>query len=218
MSMRGVAVLRPATEIPSSMGRGSLLDARCALIERTDGYPNLNDVVGITICDFVLWPDTEARRLPMLTRWRMTEQQTGAKELGQIQLVFLELPKYDASRPPHTVVEKWAFDIPAGNTFPPRIAASSSPARPGSTTSWSSRCARRQVGPAARVPRRCAGADESPGSRVDGESVYRKLERIVPVDHHPELDSSVADHDVLHMRAFANAVAVYRQKDGSIEA
>jgi hypothetical protein len=150
-------------------------------IAQGDGYPNLNDVVGITICDFVLWPDTEARRLPMLTRWRMTEQQTGAKELGQ-------------------------------------IAASSSPARPGSTTSWSSRCARRQVGPAARVPRRCAGADESPGSRVDGESVYRKLERIVPVDHHPELDSSVADHDVLHMRAFANAVAVYRQKDGSIEA
>ena len=74
-----------------------------------DGYPNLNDVVGITICDFPLWPDTEVRRLPMLTRWRMTEQQTGAKELGQIQLVFLELPKYDATRPPQTVVEKWAY-------------------------------------------------------------------------------------------------------------
>jgi hypothetical protein len=45
----------------------------------------------------------------MLTRWRMTEQQTGAKELGQIQLVFLELPKYDASRSPQTVIEKWAY-------------------------------------------------------------------------------------------------------------
>ena len=78
-------------------------------IAQGDGYPNLNDVVGITICDFALWPDTEARRLPMLTRWRMTEQQTGAKELGQIQLVFLELPKYDATRPPRTVVEKWAY-------------------------------------------------------------------------------------------------------------
>jgi len=73
------------------------------------GYPSLNDVVGITICDFALWPDTEGRQLPMLTRWRMTEQQTGAKELGQIQLVFLELPKYDARRPPQTVVEKWAY-------------------------------------------------------------------------------------------------------------
>ncbi len=78
-------------------------------ITQGDGYPNLNDVVGITICDFLLWPDTETRRLPMLTRWRMTEQQTGAKELGQIQLVFLELPKYDATRPPQTVVEKWAY-------------------------------------------------------------------------------------------------------------
>jgi len=39
----------------------------------------------------------------------MTEQKTGAKELGQIQLVFLELPKYDASRPPQTTVEKWAY-------------------------------------------------------------------------------------------------------------
>jgi hypothetical protein len=39
----------------------------------------------------------------------MTEQQTGAKELGQIQLVFLELPKYDTSRPPRTMVEKWAY-------------------------------------------------------------------------------------------------------------
>jgi predicted transposase/invertase (TIGR01784 family) len=73
------------------------------------GYPSLNDVVGITICDFELWPDTDARRVPMLSRWRMTEQQTGARELGQIQLVFLELPKYDASRPPQTMVEKWAY-------------------------------------------------------------------------------------------------------------
>ena len=78
-------------------------------ISRGSGYPSLNDVVGITICDFVLWPDTDERRLPMLTRWRMTEQQTGAKALGQIQLVSLELPKYDTSRPPQTVVEKWAY-------------------------------------------------------------------------------------------------------------
>lgn len=78
-------------------------------IGRGGGYPSLNDVVGITICDFELWPDAEGRRVPMLSRWRMTEQQTGAKELGQIQLVFLELPKYDTSRPPQTMVEKWAY-------------------------------------------------------------------------------------------------------------
>jgi len=45
----------------------------------------------------------------MLSRWRMTEQQAGANDLGQIQLVFLELPKYDTSRPPRTMVEKWAY-------------------------------------------------------------------------------------------------------------
>jgi hypothetical protein len=96
-------------------------------IARGELYPNLNDVVGITICDFVIWPDNAQRRsawsrdgapgrptapsapIPMLSRWEMTERRSGAAELGQIQLVFLELPKYDASRPPETVVEKWAY-------------------------------------------------------------------------------------------------------------
>ena len=78
-------------------------------IARGDLYPELNDVVGITICDFELWPDGGGRKIPMLSRWRMTEQASGAQELGQIRLVFLELPKYDASRPPQSVVEKWAY-------------------------------------------------------------------------------------------------------------
>ena len=79
-------------------------------IARGELYPDLDDVVGITICDFDLWPDSGERKIPMLSRWRMTEQQTGAKtELGQLRLVFLELPKYDSTRPPETVVEKWAY-------------------------------------------------------------------------------------------------------------
>lgn len=78
-------------------------------IARGELYPDLNDVVGITICDFELWPDSADRKIPMLSRWRMTEQHTGSKELGQIRLVFLELPKFATSRPPQTVVEKWAY-------------------------------------------------------------------------------------------------------------
>jgi predicted transposase/invertase (TIGR01784 family) len=78
-------------------------------IARGELYPELNDVVGITVCDFELWPDNGDRKIPMISRWRMTEQQSGSQELGQIRLVFLELPKYDASRPPQTVVEKWAY-------------------------------------------------------------------------------------------------------------
>jgi predicted transposase/invertase (TIGR01784 family) len=72
-------------------------------------YPELNDVVGVTICDFVMWPDEGERSVPMLSRWQMVEQKTGVRGLGQLRMVFLELPKYDASRPPQTLVEKWAY-------------------------------------------------------------------------------------------------------------
>ncbi|MCY1074955.1 Rpn family recombination-promoting nuclease/putative transposase [Archangium lansingense] len=72
-------------------------------------YPDLDDVIGVTICDFELWPQREVPGVPMLSRWRMQEQHGGARGLGQLQFVFLELPKYDASRPPRTVVEKWAY-------------------------------------------------------------------------------------------------------------
>jgi predicted transposase/invertase (TIGR01784 family) len=79
-------------------------------IARGELYPDLNDVVGITICDFELWPESGEETIPMLSRWRMIEEQTGSRsKLGQIRLVFLELPKYDTSRPPQTTVEKWAY-------------------------------------------------------------------------------------------------------------
>jgi len=76
---------------------------------RGDAYPSLGDVVGITICDFVLFPDDGERNVPMLSRWRMTEQHSGADGLDQLRLVFLELPKYDTTRPPQTMIEKWAY-------------------------------------------------------------------------------------------------------------
>ena len=72
-------------------------------------YPDLDDVIGVTVCDFELWPSRETPRVPMLSRWRMQEQHGGARGLGQLQFVFLELPKYDTSRPPRTTVEKWAY-------------------------------------------------------------------------------------------------------------
>ena len=62
--------------------------------------------------DFELWPERDGAageakpRVPMLSRWRMQDQHGGALGLGQLQFVFLELPKYDTSRPPQTMVER----------------------------------------------------------------------------------------------------------------
>jgi predicted transposase/invertase (TIGR01784 family) len=73
-------------------------------------YPDLDDVIGISICDFELWPRKTGSRVPMLSRWRMQEQHSGTRGLSQLQLVFLELPKYDdGAREPRTLVEKWAY-------------------------------------------------------------------------------------------------------------
>jgi len=74
-----------------------------------DSYPELDDVIGISICDFELWPRKEGFAVPMLSRWRMQEQTTGIRGLPELQFVFLELPKYDDSREPETLVEKWAY-------------------------------------------------------------------------------------------------------------
>ena len=78
-------------------------------LQRGQKYPDLDDVIGVTICDFELWPRREAPQVPLLSRWCMQEQHGGARGLGQLQFVFLELPKYDTTRPPRTPVEKWAY-------------------------------------------------------------------------------------------------------------
>jgi predicted transposase/invertase (TIGR01784 family) len=72
-------------------------------------YPELDDVIGITICNFELWPRKEAPHVPMLSRWRMQEQESGVRGLPHLQFVFLELPKYAAGHDPQTHVDKWAY-------------------------------------------------------------------------------------------------------------
>src|SRR5580704_891864 len=72
-------------------------------------YPELDDVIGITICNFELWPHKEAPHVPMLSRWRMQEQGSGVKGLPHLQFVFLELPKYSGGDDPQSFVDKWAY-------------------------------------------------------------------------------------------------------------
>jgi hypothetical protein len=78
-----------------------------------DPYTKLTDVIAISICDFVLWPDAEQDaeklpRVPMLSRWNMTERGSGNHGLLQVQYAFLELPKLPPRRP-ETGAELWAW-------------------------------------------------------------------------------------------------------------
>jgi len=77
-----------------------------------EDYPGLDDVVGVTICDFLLWPGPPlpgCAPVPMLSRWRMQEQHGGALGLAQVQYVFLELPKYCSGDDPQGAIDRWAY-------------------------------------------------------------------------------------------------------------
>ena len=98
-------------------------------IHSGDHYLELSDVVGVTICDFELWPappQPGGPPVPMLSRWRMQEQNHGALALSQVQYVFLELPKYTKGAAAETTVERWAhFFRVAENldVIPPELSA-----------------------------------------------------------------------------------------------
>jgi len=91
-----------------------------------EDYPGLNDVIAVTIMDFVLWPvrDGDAWRVPLLSRWRMQEQHGGELGLGEVQYVFLELPKYEHGDQPQTVIDKWSHFFRAARSLervPPEL-------------------------------------------------------------------------------------------------
>ena len=77
-------------------------------------YPELDDVIGITICNFELWPRKQAPHVPMLSRWRMQEQESGVKGLPHLQFVFLELPKYAAGHDPRDPCGQVGVLLPGG--------------------------------------------------------------------------------------------------------
>ncbi len=97
-------------------------------IHSGEHYLELSDVVGVTICDFELWPTPPqpgGPPVPMLSRWRMQEQNHGALALSQVQYVFLELPKYIKGAGAETTVELWAhfFRVSEGlEVIPPELA------------------------------------------------------------------------------------------------
>jgi predicted transposase/invertase (TIGR01784 family) len=96
-------------------------------LRNAEEYPALCDVVGVTICNFNLWPATDERgrvKVPMLSRWRMQEQHGGERGLPQVQYAFLELPKYAAGDAPETLIDKWAYFFREAknlNVIPPAL-------------------------------------------------------------------------------------------------
>ncbi len=81
-------------------------------LRKGEDYHQLKGVVGVTICDFCLWPgpgEQEGPAVPMLSRWQMQEQHTQIRGLPKVQYVFLELPKYSAGPHPQELVDKWAL-------------------------------------------------------------------------------------------------------------
>ena len=89
-----------------------LLIVMHGVLRNADEYPALCDVVGVTICNFNLWPEQDERggwRVPMLSRWRMQEQHSGERGLPQVQYAFLELPKYAAGNAPEALIDRWAY-------------------------------------------------------------------------------------------------------------
>ncbi len=87
-------------------------------------YGELVDVVAVSICDFVLWPDTErdaamAPRVPLVSRWSMAEQASGHRSLGQVQYVFVELPKL-GDEVPDSINARWAALFAHAQDLEPR--------------------------------------------------------------------------------------------------
>jgi len=47
--------------------------------------------------------------LPLVSRWALTEEVSGTKDLRQVQYAFVELPKIAHNAAPQTVAERWAW-------------------------------------------------------------------------------------------------------------
>jgi predicted transposase/invertase (TIGR01784 family) len=114
-------------QVPGFLER-AMHEACRAFVEqprRGGAFQELAPVVAVSLCGFELWPDREqdarrAPRVPMLSRWRTVEQDSGADGPALVQHVVLEIPKLHG-RPPESGAEQWAwlFRNAADLTEPP---------------------------------------------------------------------------------------------------
>jgi hypothetical protein len=81
-------------------------------LKKGAAYGDLVDVMAVSICNFELWPDAERdaaglARVPLVSRWSMSEHTSGMRALGQVQYAFMELPKL-GDVVPGSANEHWA--------------------------------------------------------------------------------------------------------------
>ena len=83
-------------------------------LKEGQSYSELTPVIAVTLCDFELWPDPEQDaagqpRVPLVSKWRMTERLGASNRMEQVQYAFVELPKVPEEGPLTTEAEQWAW-------------------------------------------------------------------------------------------------------------
>jgi predicted transposase/invertase (TIGR01784 family) len=77
-------------------------------IERGEDYPKLNEVIFIGILDFILFK----RKRGYLSRHQILDTQTHRREFKDLELNFIELPKFTKQEHEiQSVLEKWVYFI-----------------------------------------------------------------------------------------------------------
>ena len=79
-----------------------------AQLQKGDGYPLLNPVIALTITDFELFKDNSE----LITRFKLIEKQQLIEYSDDIELIFIELPKFTKTEKEQTnIQDKWLYFI-----------------------------------------------------------------------------------------------------------
>ncbi|EIJ36556.1 Rpn family recombination-promoting nuclease/putative transposase [Thiothrix nivea] len=82
--------------------------AYSAQLGKGEKYHLLNPVIALTLTDFVMFPDQPE----VFSHYRLLEKQTLAQYSGDLELVFIELPKFTKELPElATISDKWVYFV-----------------------------------------------------------------------------------------------------------
>jgi predicted transposase/invertase (TIGR01784 family) len=77
-------------------------------LQKAEAYHTLQPIIALTICDFCMFPDIT----PVITRFRLIEKETLLHYPDEIELIFLELPKFSTKEENLlSISDKWIYFI-----------------------------------------------------------------------------------------------------------